>query len=526
MKNIIKSMLTMLAVAMTMVACEDAQPEFDNTLLNDEVAARETLATAEAGYSTDGKEGSLYKMTLTLLSEGVTINNEFNAEQHCESFAGYGGTGYAFELELNSESKNALASGVYMADTISKAFTYNPENSYLTVVHNGNSTKQVLGLDTKISISASDGIYTVTIDGKNAINVPVKGTYEGAIKFYNLKYYREPETAKTINIEVEDVAYVKESGDKQGSFDFITITGSNGEIVSLRLKGNRKWFKTGKFQLEEGLYNTEQVYREDRNTIYSFLSMNGEIYYLSGSIDVETYDSEEQVKPLKSFKLKSKSAYGTKLNIEYTMPVEEQPVEPVEPETPVTTAKVWGIVTAGEPLAGATVTVTSTDSTATYSATSAADGKYSIIVEDLTKTYKLVVSADGYESWTYADPSNGFSEEFTLSAGQELAVTANLNAISTLIPVMGMVIDEDGNEISSESLEVSIFNASDDSEALDILPIMEGMIELEADPGTYYIVISDIDGVYAEYQSENFTISEEDEMYDLGEITLTKVVKE
>ncbi len=613
MKTIFRNILTMFAVALAMVACKDAQPEFDDTLLTNESTARETLTAAEAGYFVDEADSSsMYKITLTLLSEGVTIKNEFNADEHCESFAGYGGTGYAFELELNSESKNAIASGVYVADTVSKAFTFNPENSYLTVLHNGNSTKQVLSLDTKISISASEGVYTVTIDGKNAINVPVKGKYEGAIDFYNLKYYREPETAKSIKIDVANVVHVHETLDRQGSFNFITITGTNGEIVSLRLAGNTPLFISKKYTLEEGVYETDKSTREDRKTIYSFLSMNNNIYYLSGSIDVKTESTTDKVRPLKSFKLKAKSAYGSTLNIEYTMPVTD--TAPTEPEVktavvkgeitsgdikiagatvkatstdgtssytatsatdgqysikiedltksykivvsaegyenwtyanesvtfmagqelvvdaelnavvPVTTAKVWGIITAGDPLAGATVTVTSTDGSATYSATSATDGKYSVIVEDLTKTYKLVVSADGYESWTYTDPANGFNEEFILSAGQELAISANLNAVSTTVLIMGEVVDSETKEAIEAELTVSIADAGMPDDIIDELPTDAGMFEFEVETEMVYVItISDSAGVY---ETHSFEVEVGDADVELDPVELTKKATE
>ncbi len=354
MKRIIKNILTVFFVAILMVACKDAQPEVNTDLMNSEVVARETLVAADAYWHGDVYGSGSYKITLTLLSQDMTIDHSFSADDKSELFTGFGGTGYAFELEFNSESLNTLVPGVYSADTIGKVngknaylndiFTYHPEHSYVVVAHNGNNVKQMLSPDTKVTVSLSDGIYTVTIDGKNALGIPLKGSYVGAINLNDIDYYREPTTPKTINVIAESVSYSPEEANdyysENGKYTihWLTIEGINGEVGIFMFQGlasdltsltsDTYGFEDGKYDLSISLsseenppYDTNKAYREDGRQTGSFISIDGNIYYLWGEFDIEMNASGTSVE---SLKVNATSLNGgSNITIEYTKPTAE-----------------------------------------------------------------------------------------------------------------------------------------------------------------------------------------------------------
>ena len=328
MKKMLKNTyLLVLAVALTFVACKDAEPVVDTAGKDDMAAARETLTVADAYYHGDvyATGGGSYKITLTLLSEGMGFT--YDADDEDNLFDGFSGTGYAFEIQFNSEFEDSIAPGVYTADTMDfnqeywmcDLLTYNPENTYLTVVNSGSNVKNVLDGNVTIDVKVSGDIYTITIDGKNAIDMPVKGTYVGKINTRDIYFYREPETVAnpTKEVEVKTVSYTADEDNKAdyayyaasgyGSYfqstHYINIEGEDGENIKLVVSGgNLEWtsLASGDYALRDGLWDLEMQddggnwvidpdkdYRADGAFYGSFMIYNDEVYYLSGSATIE-----------------------------------------------------------------------------------------------------------------------------------------------------------------------------------------------------------------------------------------------
>jgi hypothetical protein len=326
MKKMLKNTyLLVLAVALTFVACKDAEPVVDTAGKDDMAAARETLTVADAYYHGDvyATGGGSYKITLTLLSEGMGF--VYDSEDENNVFDSYSGTGYAFEIQFNSEFEDSIAPGVYTADTMDfnqeywmcDLLTYNPENTYLTVVNSGSGVKNVLDGNVTIDVKVSGDIYTITIDGKNAIDMPVKGTYVGKINPRDIYYYREPETADNVEINAESVTYLADEDNKSNyayyasmgyealfkSTHYITVEGENGEMMKLVVSGGAlEWtsLAAGDYALRDGMWDLEMQddggnwvidpdkdYRADGVFYGSYMIYNDEVYYLSGSTTIE-----------------------------------------------------------------------------------------------------------------------------------------------------------------------------------------------------------------------------------------------
>lgn len=325
MKNIFKNTyLLVLAVALTFVACKDADPVVDTTGKDDMTAARETLTVADAYYHGDVYDtgGGSYKVTLTLLSEGMGFT--YDAEDEDNLFDGFSGTGYAFEIQFNSEFEDSIAPGVYTADTMDineeywmcDLLTYNPENTYLTVVNGGSGVKNVLDGNVTIDVKVSGDVYTITIDGKNAIDMPVKGTYVGKINPRDIYFYREPETANNVEVIAESVTYLADEDNKADyayyasmgyeayfqTTHYITVEGENDEMMKLVVSGGAlEWtsLAAGDYALRDGKWDLvmqddggnwvidpDKDYRADGAFYGSYMLYNDEVYYLSGELSV------------------------------------------------------------------------------------------------------------------------------------------------------------------------------------------------------------------------------------------------
>ncbi len=198
-------------------------------------------------------------------------------------------------------------------------------------------------------------------------------------------------------------------------------------------------------------------------------------------------------------------------------------------KAPVTTAKVWGEVTSGEEdLEDVKVMAMSTDGFAYEIAYTDMWGEYELIIKDLTKTYTITFSKEGYETYLYEDPANDWNSEITFTAGEERAITANLNPVGgggegeETILIMGAVVDVTTYDYL-EGLEVYLYEAGvEGAEALDMVYTdAEGGFEIEAETWMfYYIEIVDPNGVYETYVSDDFETEESDKFLTL--ITLSK----
>lgn len=346
MKKLLKNTyLLVVAVALTLVACKDAQPKVDDTVLNKVSTERETLTVADAYYHGDVYEtGGSYKVTLTLLSDGM----EFSYDED-NIFSKFSGTGYAFEIEFNSEFEDSIAPGVYKADTMDlnqeyymcELLTYNPENTYLTIVNNGSNVKNVLDGNITIDVKVSGDVYTITITGKNALGLDVKGTYTGTIDFRDIYAYREPTTPQKVTFAVSGVECTADEDNavyatKYGvTFHTITIEGENGELASLYIEADAACIESlvdGVYAAEQGNWDLEMTpdggttwvidpskdYRKDGDFYQSYvIDAEGNVYWIAGEVSL-TYEDTKVV----ALSLEASSINGSEINLSYTKAAE------------------------------------------------------------------------------------------------------------------------------------------------------------------------------------------------------------
>ncbi|MGM9818965.1 MAG: hypothetical protein ACI30B_08320 [Paludibacteraceae bacterium] len=344
MKKLLKNTyLLVVAVALTLVACKDAQPKIDDTVLNKVSTERETLTVADAYYHGDvyGTGGGSYKVTLTLLSEGM----DFSYDED-NIFSEYSGTGYAFELEFNSESENSIAPGVYKADTMDlnqeyymcDVLTYNPENTYLTIVNNGSNVKNVLDGNITIDVKVSGDVYTIAITGKNALGLDVKGTYTGTIDFRDIYAYREPTTPQSLTFAVSGVECTADEDNAYYAANYgftlhtVTIEGENGELASLSITSDAAYIESlvdGDYAAEQGYWDLEHKtasgwvidpskdYRKDGDFLGSYVIDAEDVYWISGEVSL-TYEDSKVV----ALSLTASSLNGSEITLSYTKAAE------------------------------------------------------------------------------------------------------------------------------------------------------------------------------------------------------------
>lgn len=346
MKKLLKNTyLLVVAVALTLVACKDAQPKIDDTVLNKVSTERETLTVADAYYHGDvyGTGGGSYKVTLTLLSDGM----DFSYDED-NIFSEYSGTGYAFELEFNSEFEDSIAPGVYKSDTLDinqeyymcDVLTYNPENTYLTIVNNGSNVKNVLDGNITIDVKVSGDVYTIAITGKNALGLDIKGTYTGTIDFRDIYAYREPTTPQNVTFAVSGVECTADEDNasyyapKKGyTLHTITIEGENGELASLFVVADAACIESlvdGDYAAEQGNWDLEHEtaggwvidpskdYRKDGDFLGSYvIDAEGNVYWIGGDVSL-TYEDTK----VTSLSLTAVSANGSEITLSYTKAAE------------------------------------------------------------------------------------------------------------------------------------------------------------------------------------------------------------
>lgn len=347
MKKLLKNTyLLVVAVALTLVACKDAQPKIDDTVLNKVSTERETLTVADAYYHGDVYEtgGGSYKVTLTLLSDGMGFSYDDD-----NIFSEYSGTGYAFEIEFNSEFEDSIAPGVYKADTMDlnqeyymcDVLTYNPENTYLTIVNNGSNVKNVLDGNITIDVKVSGDVYTITITGKNALGLDLKGTYTGTIDFRDIYAYREPTTSQKVTFAVSGVECTADEDNADYATKYgvtlhtITIEGENGELVSLSIEADAACIESlvdGVYSAEQGYWDLEMTpdggttwvidpskdYRKDGKLYGSYvIDAEGNVYWIAGEVSL-TYEDTKVV----ALSLEASSTNGSEINLSYTKAAE------------------------------------------------------------------------------------------------------------------------------------------------------------------------------------------------------------
>ena len=344
MKKLLKNTyLLVVAVALTLVACKDAQPKIDDTVLNKVSTERETLTVADAYYHGDvyGTGGGSYKVTLTLLSEGM----DFSYDED-NIFSEYSGTGYAFELEFNSEFEDSIAPGVYKSDTLDvnqeyymcDVLTYNPENTYLTIVNNGSNVKNVLDGNITIDVKVSGDVYTIAITGKNALGLDIKGTYTGTIDFRDIYAYREPTTPQNVTFAVSGVECTADEDNADYAaygvtYHTITIEGENGEKASLSIEADAAYIESlvdGDYAAEQGYWDLEHKtaggwvidpskdYRKDGDFLGSYvIDAEGNVYWIGGDVSL-TYEDTK----VTSLSLTAVSANGSEITLSYTKAAE------------------------------------------------------------------------------------------------------------------------------------------------------------------------------------------------------------
>lgn len=344
MKKLLKNTyLLVVAVALTLVACKDAQPKVDDTVLNKVSTERETLTVADAYYHGDVYEtGGSYKVTLTLLSDGMGFSYDDD-----NIFSEYSGTGYAFEIEFNSEFEDSIAPGVYKADTMDlnqeyymcDVLTYNPENTYLTIVNNGSNVKNVLDGNITIDVKVSGDVYTIAITGKNALGLDIKGTYTGTIDFRDIYAYREPTTPQNVTFAVSGVECTADEDNAYYASEYgvtshtITIEGENGELASLSIEADDACIESlvdGDYAAEQGQWDLEvktasgwvidpsKDYRKDGDFLGSYvIDAEGNVYWISGDVSL-TYEDTKVV----SLSLTASSLNGSEITLSYTKAAE------------------------------------------------------------------------------------------------------------------------------------------------------------------------------------------------------------
>lgn len=321
MKKIFKNtFIAFSALSLAMVGCKDAEPVVDTTVLNNVTAERETLTVGDGYWHGDVYKtgGGSYKVTATLMSTGMGL---VHSTDEGLAFKGYSGTGYAFELELNSEYEDQIAPGTYVADTLdyngeyymNDILTYNPENTYLMVVNNGSAVKQQVK-DLKVDVKLSGETYTIAISGTNGVGVEVKGTFVGKLPLRDVTCYCEPLEAKTFNLEAERVTYapyernkshyanIVTNGDTPFTIHYITVECKNGEklVIEFMGPGEVDCFNSvpsGDYSAEGGVwdllnskdeYDTEKDYRAGGELIGSYMVDGDDVYYVeSGSFNVQ-----------------------------------------------------------------------------------------------------------------------------------------------------------------------------------------------------------------------------------------------
>lgn len=210
MKKIASYSYLFLVAIFGLVACESS--DLDTTVSDGVQEDRETLTIANAHYFGDVNEteGASYAISLTLLSEGMSIVSSDMA------FESYSGTGYAYDIVFNSAHPTAIDTGTYVMDVEESyaAGTIHAEETYLTIVHGGSNTVTTLQ-DATVKVSLENDVYTIDLAATTIEGIDVVGTYVGKIAIDHIYFYLEPTDTLHISNKVDLVEYVADEDNRE-----------------------------------------------------------------------------------------------------------------------------------------------------------------------------------------------------------------------------------------------------------------------------------------------------------------------